>query len=309
MDFRQLESLVAIVKHGSFTKAAEELYLTQPTLTGHIQSLENELGTVLLNRCGKQVTLTEAGQILYKYAVDMLNTRELALYSLAHYEGKLEGELAIAASTVPQSHILPRLLAAFSQRYPHVVYRLNQQDSGGVVQAIASSSVDFGFVGTAVCSSELETVELCRAPLVIITPCGGKYGDHGGNSLTWDAVKGERFILREEGSGGRTIFLQALQEQGLGLKDLHVVATMESPDTIKQCVMAGLGIAVASELSIQEEVRLGLLKAFYLEGFDLTQRFYFVVHKNRVLCPVARAFQEFILESAASLQELRAQQR
>ena len=118
MDFRQLESFVAIAKHGSFTRAAEELYLTQPTLTGHIQAIENELGTVLLNRCGKSVTLTEAGRILYNHAVNILNMREQALFTLAKYEGKLEGELAIAASTVPQRYILPGLLAAFSQRIP-----------------------------------------------------------------------------------------------------------------------------------------------------------------------------------------------
>ena len=83
MDFRKLESFVSIVKHGSFTKAAEELYLTQPTITGHIQSLENRLGTVLLNRNGKTVSLTEAGQILYTHALNILSTREHALLSLA----------------------------------------------------------------------------------------------------------------------------------------------------------------------------------------------------------------------------------
>lgn len=309
MDFRQLESLVAIVKHGSFTKAAEELFLTQPTLTGHIRSLENKLGTVLLNRCGKEVTLTEAGQILYKYAVDMLNTRELALYSLAQYEGKLEGELAIAASTVPQRHILPRLLTAFSQHYPGVTFQLNQHDSQGVVQAITSSAVDFGFVGTSLACSDLETVELCRGRLVVVVPPGGKFAEVSRDSIRWDEVRGERFILREEGSGSRTIFLRGLQENGLDWKDLNVVATMENPDTIKQCVMAGLGITVLSEFCVQQEVRLGLLKAFYLEGFELTQRFYFVVHKSRVLCPVARAFQAFTVDYAKNLPEFCARQQ
>lgn len=301
MDFRQLESFAAIVKHGSFTKAAEELFLTQPTLTGHIQALENELGTVLLDRCGRAVTLTEAGRILYGHALNMLNTRELARYALAQYEGRLEGELSIAASTVPQSHILPHLLTAFSLRYPQVTFRLNQHDSMGVVQAITSNTTDFGFVGTNVCSSELEAVELCRGRLVIIAPPKGKFAERAEESLTWDEVRGEKFILREEGSGGRTIFVKALEERGLSLGDLQVIATMENPETIKQCAMAGLGVAVLSELCVQEEVKLGLLRAFSLQGFDLTQRFYFVHHRNRVLCPVARAFKEFTLEQAGFL--------
>lgn len=309
MDFRQLESLVAVAKHGSFTKAAEELFLTQPTITGHIQALESKLGTVLFHRWGKTVTLTEAGQILYEHAVNILNTRELALYALAQYEGRLEGELAIAASTVPQRHILPRLLTDFSRQYPKVSFRLNLLDSKGVVQAIASSAVDFGFVGTNVVGGELEAVELCQARLVVITPNQGKYAGWAADSLSWEELKEERFILREEGSGGRTMFLRALQEKGIPLDALQVIATMENPDTIKQCVRAGLGVAVLSELCVQEEVGAGQLKAFFLQGLQLTQRFYFVVHKNRVLSPVARAFQEFTLEYAKSLPESGAQQR
>lgn len=301
MDFRQLESLVAIVKHGSFTKAAEELFLSQPTLTGHIQALENKLGTVLLNRGGKHVTLTEAGRILYEYAVNILNTRELALYSLAQYEGKLEGELAIAASTVPQGHILPGLLTAFSQRYPQITYRINQYDSKGVVQAITSSVMDFGFVGTKVCGSELEAAELCQGRLVVIAPPDGKFKELQEEAISWDLIKEVPLILREEGSGSRTLFLEGLSAKGVNVDDLKVIATMESPETIKQCVMAGLGIAVVSELCVQEEKRLGLLKVFYPADLNLTQRFYFVVHKNRVLSPVARAFQEFTLEYAEAL--------
>jgi DNA-binding transcriptional LysR family regulator len=102
INFRQIESFVSIAKHGSFTKAAKELYLTQPTLTGHVQSLENQLGTILMNRCGKSVTLTEAGKILYSHAIEILNMRQQTLFSMAQYEGRLIGELAIAASTVPQ---------------------------------------------------------------------------------------------------------------------------------------------------------------------------------------------------------------
>lgn len=110
--------------------------------------------------------MTEAGEILYKHAVNILNTRELALFSLAQYEGKLKGELGIAASTVPQGYILPKLLTAFHRRYPQITYRIKHYDSGGVLQAISSGAVDFGFVGTPVQSPHLEAVELCQSRLV-----------------------------------------------------------------------------------------------------------------------------------------------
>ena len=296
LDFRKLESFVSIVKHGSFTKAAEELYLTQPTITGHIQSLENKLETVLLNRNGKVVSLTEAGQILYKYAVNILNTREQALFSLAQYEGKLEGELVIASSTVPQRYLLPDLLAAFNLQHPQVTFIIKQFDSKGVVDAITSGAMDFGFVGTDISLAELEVTELCQGRLLLIAPCHGKFQKCEETTLTWEQVENEMFILREEGSGSRTLFLKNLEEKGIHPARLSVVATIENPDTIKQCVMAGLGVAVVSELSVKDEIRLGLLKGYYISGLDLKQSFYFINHRRRVLSPIARAFRGFTAE-------------
>jgi DNA-binding transcriptional LysR family regulator len=296
VDFRKLESFVSIVKHGSFTKAAEELYLTQPTITGHIQSLENRLGTVLLNRNGKTVSLTEAGQILYTHALNILSTREHALLSLAEYEGRLEGNLAIASSTVPQRSLLPNLLAAFRQKFPQITFTIKQFDSGGVVDAIISGTMDFGFVGNDPSMSDLEVTVLCQAKLMVIAPCWGKYQDIEGNSISWDQIKNEPFILREEGSGSRTLFLQGLASRGIDAGELTVVATVENPDTIKQCVMAGLGIAVVSERSVEDEIRLGLLQGFYLSELDLEQNFYFINHRRRVLNPIATAFKEFTYE-------------
>jgi len=293
MDFRQLESFVAIAKHGSFTRAAEELYLTQPTLTGHIQSIENELATVLLNRCGKSVTLTEAGRVLYSHAVNILNMREQALFSLAQYEGKLEGELAIASSTVPQRYFLPGLLSTFGCRYPGIRYVLKQFDSRGVIDAIISGSMDFGFVGTGTSYPELEMLKLCEDRLVLISSGKEKFQHFEGDAVVWDKIKEERFILREEGSGTRELFINALKQRDIDIKDIDVVASIENPDTIKQCVREGLGVAVVSERSVQQETDLGLLKGYYISDLDLRRSFYFIGHKNRVLSPVARAFRDF----------------
>ncbi|NLP18695.1 MAG: LysR family transcriptional regulator [Firmicutes bacterium] len=296
MDFKQLESFVAITKHGSFTKAAEELYLTQPTLTGHIQALEAKLGTVLLNRCGKVVTLTDAGKILYNYAVNILNTREQAFFSLAQYEGKLEGELAIAASTVPQGYILPGLLAAFNRAYPDIGYIIRQYDSRGVVEAIVSGIMDFGFVGTRPSYPELEILRLCKDYLVLITPAKGKFKNIADKELTWEQVRNERFILREEGSATRAIFLEALGEKGIMVENLHIVANIENPETIKGCVREGLGVAIVSQRSVEEDISSGLLKSYYISDLGLQRHFYFICHKNRVLSPIARAFRDFTVQ-------------
>lgn len=296
MDFRQLESLVAIVRHNSFTRAAEELYLTQPTLSSHIQSLEEELGTVIFNRSGKNITLTEAGRILYNYAVNILNMREQALYSLAQYEGKLEGELAIASSTVPQQHLLPRILKEFSDKYPGIRYVIRQFDSKGVVDCIVSGDTDFGLVGTDANNSCLELIELYRDRLVLITPNAGKFAHLHRGALVWEQIKDENFILREEGSGTRKFFLKALGQKGVSIKDIRIVAEIEDSQTIKQCVKAGLGVSVVSESSVLDEVKCGMLKAFGIEDLELVRKFYFAYHKNRVLNPLARAFKDFVIQ-------------
>ncbi|MGI6575894.1 MAG: selenium metabolism-associated LysR family transcriptional regulator [bacterium] len=294
MDFRQLESFVTIVKYNSFTRAAEELFLTQPTLTAHIQSLEKELGTILFDRCGKMITLTEAGQIMYNHAVNILNMKEQAFYSLARYEGHLEGVLSIASSTVPQKYLLPGLLTDFSCQYPYITYNLRQFDSSGVLDAIISGSMDFGFVGSSTAYPELEMLKLCDDQLLLIAANKGKFASYRQHTVLWEQVKDEKFILRPEGSATGKLFINGLREKGIDIKDLHVIAHIEDPDTIKRCVRAGLGVAVVSEKSVEEEIELGLLKGFYIADMELRRGFYFIKHKKRVLNPVARAFQEFI---------------
>ncbi|MGB4418045.1 MAG: selenium metabolism-associated LysR family transcriptional regulator [bacterium] len=293
MDFRQLESFVAIAKYKSFTRAAEELYLTQPTLTGHIQALEKELGTVLFNRQGRRVTLTRAGRLLYHHAVNILNMREEALYSLASYKGKLEGELAIASSTVPQKYLLPRLLTAFSRQYPHIRFVVKQFDSQKVIDAIISGSMDFGFVGTSTLYPELEMEKIFADRLILIASPKGKFAGYPKASITWEEIKDEGFILRARGSATRGFFLSSLEDRGVDGKSLRVIAEVESPETLIQCVREGLGLAVMSEKAVEEEIGLGLLLGFSIADLKLTRDFYFINHKNRVLNPISRAFQDF----------------
>lgn len=285
---------MSVAKHGSFTRAAAELFLTQPTISGHILALENELGAVLLNRSGKTVTLTQAGQVLYSHAVNILNLREQASFSLAQHLGKLEGELSIAASTIPQRYLLPGLLAALSREYPGLTYYIRQYDSKGVVEAIISGAMDFGFVGAVVSYPELEMLKLCADRLILITASAGKYLTLTGPALSWDQVAKEKFILREPGSGTRALFERALAQKGISINDLTVVASVENPETIKAFVREGLGVAIASERSVHEEIQLGQLRGFQLPELSLSRDFYFICHRNRVLSPAERAFRDFI---------------
>lgn len=294
MEFKQLESFVEIAKQKSFTKAAEKLYLTQPTLTGHIQTLEEELGIVLFNRSRKKNTLTEAGELFYNHAVNILNMREQARYTLSQYEKKIQGELSIAASTVLQNYLLPELLTRFSAAYPGVNFELRQFDSEEVIEEIISGSMDFGFVGTAAACPELTRLDLGGDELLLIASAQADLTPEDQQFITWQDVCDCKFILREEGSATGGLFLAALQEIGVGLEQIKVVARIESPNTIKQCVRRGLGVAVLSRRAVQEEIDHGLLKAYVFQDLDLSRQFYFLSHKRRVLDPVSRAFRDFV---------------
>jgi DNA-binding transcriptional LysR family regulator len=136
-------------------------------------------------------------------------------------------------------------------------------------------------------------LKLCEDRLVLISSGKEKFQHFEGDAVVWDKIKEERFILREEGSGTRELFINALKQRDIDIKDIDVVASIENPDTIKQCVREGLGVAVVSERSVQQEMDLGLLKGYYISDLDLRRSFYFIGHKNRVLSPVARAFRDF----------------
>lgn len=300
MDLRQLESFVAIAKRGSFTRAAEELYLSQPTLSGHIQSLESKLETVLFNRSVKEVTLTEAGRILYNHALNILNTRDQAFYAMNQYKGRLVGKLTIAASTVPQKCILPTLLTAFNKEFPAIEFQIKQFDSKGVIDAITSGSLDFGFVGAEADYKDLEMMKVCEDRLLLIAPNRGKYAQIKKDSLLWEDIASERFVVREEGSATKDLFFKGLHKLGVDTESLNIVAVIEDSNTIKACVREGLGLAVISELMIREDIETKRIKAFSLPELELERQFYFINHKRRVLNPLDQVFQEFTAEYFAS---------
>ena len=134
MDFKQLEAFVYVVKLKSFSKAAQRIYLTQPTISAHINSLEKELDTKLIERGTKYVYPTKPGSILYQYAVKMLNLRDDACCSVKNYNKELKGSLTICASTVPSQYILPKIISAFREEYPNVTFNIQRQDSEQVVE-------------------------------------------------------------------------------------------------------------------------------------------------------------------------------
>jgi LysR family transcriptional regulator, transcriptional activator of the cysJI operon len=296
MDFRQIEAFVFVVKHKSFSKAADAVYLTQPTISAHISSLEKELGIKLVDRSGKDIEPTEAGRLFYEHAANLMNIRDNAIFSLSRYNNSVKGKIEIAASTVPSQIILPRLMKSFFPEYQDISFSITQMDSEEVTTAVLEKKYEIGIVGTKYQGSKLCCNKLADDKLVLITPNNNKYAAINSDKISFNTIAKEGFIIRETGSGTRHEFERIIEESGIHKSSINIIAQMNSTEAIKQSVSMGLGVSIMSQLSVQDYVTCGLLKAFDIEGLDLSRAFYVIYMANRPLSPLSNLFLKFIFE-------------
>jgi DNA-binding transcriptional LysR family regulator len=296
LDLRQLETFIEVANLKSFSRAAEKLYITQPTVTNHIQNLEKELGTLLINRSGKNISLTEAGSLLYKYAINIVNSCEMAKFDLASYKGRIQGHLCIYSSSVPRKYILPDIIKNFLQQYPDVSFTLADNDSKAVVKSILEGDTDFGIVGARYPSNNLNYIELIEDRLLLIAPNKFFYPKPNYSYLTLEEILKEKFLLREEGSGTRDLLENELKKNEIQMEDLNIIAYIEDSETIKELVSLGVGISFLSERAVIDDIKLGKYKVYYIDGINLSRKFYFVYHKKRQLSPLNETFKTFVLD-------------
>ena len=269
MNLKQLEAFVQVAEGGSFSKAAKELFLTQPTISSHISSLERELNARLFVRNTKEVSLSEDGIKLYKYAKQMLDLqREIEVTFGMDEEGESHA-VTIAASTIPAQYLLPEVLTRFSERYPQEQIRIQETDSSKVVMQIVDHRVDIGFTGTVLEKKHCKYIPFYKDELVIITPNTPKYQELAqGNKEDISWIKKEHVIMREEGSGTRKEAELQLKGAGVKFAGLDIIASIENQETIKKSVRQGMGISILSKLATADEVANGEILAFPIPNSD-----------------------------------------
>ncbi len=299
MDFRQIEAFVYVVRFNSFSKAADAIFLTQPTVSSHISSLENELGIKLIDRSGKEVEPTAAGKLFYDYANNLVNIRDQAVFSLNEFSKKVEGKVEIAASTVPAEYLLPKFMIGFRGIYGNISFSVEQLDSNQVIEGLLEKKYELGMAGTMIENSKLEYHKLADDRMVLAVPCNSKYSSMTSDTLTFDSIRDESFIYRESGSGTRKEFEKILISNGISPASIKIAAQFNSIDAIKQAVSQGLGVSIMSYMSIEDYIRFGQIKAFDIKGFDLKRAFYIVTHKKRPLSPVNSVFLKYVTEGDA----------
>ena len=289
MDLKQLEVFVAVVKHQSFSKASRELFLTQPTVSAHIQNLENELETVLVNRSNKTITLTESGKILYEHAIYILNNCKKAIYDIKEYSGKIEGLIDIACSSIPETYLLPGFMKSFSNTYPDVKFSISHYDSRFAISEILDERISFGFVGSKISNPQIKYVNLIDDNLVLIIPPDLEIENENGE-IDVSALYDFNFIMRKEGSGTRDLIFKTLKKAGFSTAKLNILAHVESNESIKEMVRQGLGVSFISRISAEEYINSGKLKSYKIKGIDFARKFYFIYSKKKTFTPLENKF-------------------
>ena len=278
MNLKQLEAFVQVSESGSFSKAAKELFLTQPTISAHISSLEKELNVRLFIRNTKEVSLSDDGKDLYRYAkqiTDLEKAIEERFY-MDSDDGK--HVITIAASTIPAQYLLPKVLMCYRERYPKEQIKIMETDSSEVVTQVVDHMVDVGFTGTVLEKKHCKYIPFYKDELAVITPDTPEYRilkEQNRDDIDW--IKRKPLILREEGSGTRKEAEKQLKNAGISMETLDIVASIANQKTIKKSVKQGMGITVLSSLAAEDED--GLL-IFPIPGADEGRDINLVYNKN-----------------------------
>ena len=296
MKFNQLEIFCNIVELGSFSRAAKASRLSQPTLTEHIKTLENYLGTTLLDRLGREVVPTKAGDILYDYAKKILRLKREAEQTLWSLKGGLKGDFTVGASTIPGEYILPSLIKGFRDNFPEIIIRLTIGDTIKIIDDIVNNRIELGIVGAVMENAKLEYHKFVNDELVFIVPPGSSWEKM--KSITLEKLTEVPFVIREEGSGTRMVMEKSLRDHGFDTSRLNVVMRPGSTTAVIQAIKSGIGCSILSRRAVQENLNNGTLKAVSIEKIKTFRDFYIVLRRGKFKSPLCETFLNFFLGKA-----------
>jgi DNA-binding transcriptional LysR family regulator len=287
MDVRDLRIFLSVAKHLNYTRAGEEVNLSQPSVSVRMRQLERDLGSKLFEQLGKQVALTEAGQVLLPYAVRAIAAMEDARHVINELQGLERGLLRIGASTTPGMYLIPRTIAQFKQRYPKIDLHLGVKDTRQIEEGIIRNDFDFGFVGGHLAGDEVDVLPWVTDKLVLIVPVGHRLAAK--RAVRPRDLANEKFVLREQGSATRAVVNAHFLELGI---ELEAVMEIENPESVKKAVQSGLGIAFISAFAIEAEVKARTLVAVNIQTLAIRRELKIVYRKDKRLSRAAQAFIE-----------------
>lgn len=293
MNIKQLEAFVRIVKNKSFSQTAKELYLTQPTVSSYISSLEADLGVQLFTRTTKEVHTTSEGEQIYLYAKDIVNLSNKIRNAFKEESKDDVNEIVISSSSIPGQYLLPGMLANFSKRHPNTEFRVHETDSNGAVTDVAEHRADIGFCGTIIPKTACTFLPFYEDELILVTPNTPYYRKMQENNDLSFLAKAD-FVMREQGSGTKQEAMKILQKNGLKLEEMKVVARFGNTGAVLLSVKEGVGVAVVSKLAARSEIKNNEILSFPLQEGGYFRKIYMVSNSNYPLSKRAKSFVQMI---------------
>lgn len=292
---QQLKLFEAVSRRGSYTRAAEELHLTQPAVSIQVKRLEEQCGLPIFESVGKKIFTTIAGKALYQASLDILNRAEELRNTIEELKGVVKGPLRVSVVTTSK-YFMPHLLGTFLNKYPEVEPKMVFTNRAKVIQRLYDYEDDFVVMGQIPEDDKLESHPFLENILVPVAhpkhPLANK------KNITLEELVKEHFLVREEGSGTRLAFARLLEKNGLKVEPYMELGSSEA---IKQGVMAGLGLAILSLHSLRLEQDAKKLVVLDVAGFPIKRRWFTVHMKGKKLSLVARTFHDFILSESNNI--------
>jgi DNA-binding transcriptional LysR family regulator len=296
MDLHQLYVFTKVVEHKSFSKAADDIFLSQSTVSSHIQALEKMLNIKLFDRVGRESILTPQGERLYQWALKLLLIKDQALLDVKEGMTDLRGMIRIAASSVPGQFMIPRMVKQFREQYPEVTFHINQSSSKTVAEKVLNGSVDVGILGHKYENDKLRYIPLLKEKLVLVT---SNQNEIVGPVAIEDILK-YPFVMRNSNSGTNALLERFLKKNNIHKDQLNIIAYTESGQSLMQFVIQDIAISIISEIAAREYSCQNMLKMHEINGFDDERYFYLIYNINKTQSLLSKLFIEGALDMAGS---------
>ncbi|MEJ2183933.1 MAG: selenium metabolism-associated LysR family transcriptional regulator [Nitrospirota bacterium] len=292
MEDHKLRVFCTVAETRSFSKASEIIHLTQPAVSLQIQALEDTYETKLFDRSSSTVTLTPSGEILYKYAKEILTLYAQAEKDIGELTGLVKGSISIGASTTIGNYVLPSVLSDFKRKNPKIKIHLLVGNTRRVVELLNAGNLDLGLVEGEATKYKIITEKFLSDELTLIVPSMHPWAKRKEVSML-DIIK-EPLIFREEGSGTRQVIEQHLSKRGIGTQNMNITTILGSTEAIKQAVEDGTGISIVSKWAVRRENRYGTIKPVKFKEGRMLRDFSLVFNKNTVTSYAVDEFLNFL---------------
>lgn len=280
MELRQLQSLMAVVEYKSFSKAAEKLFISQPTISTHIRMLEEELNSRLIIRTTKSIEVTMHGRELYECAHQIFSLKDNLVQRWAEENKKI---IRVGASTIPADYILPEVLPVFRKHEPDIKFYIHQNDSQNIISGLLNGNFSLGMVGMKQQEKMISFVPFYQDEMVMITPKKERFLNINKDNFSLkDIIFNEPIILREQGSGSKKSIETYFEKMSINEDDLQIIARLNDQESIKKLVASGLGISFISEKAVEDSAKEKLL-VFKLPNYSTKRNLYFAYRKDYIL--------------------------